>query len=514
MALAYQPSSSADQSRFARLKAYRITDADRRLLRQLKGVIEPHMTRIVDAFYEHVAKFPEAVQIVTNAKTTIERLKKTNPNYFAEMFRGEFDEQYFESRRIIGEIHARVELPPEWFFASMSTYYDIIIPIITSAYKFKPSMLAAAMCAFQKAFNLDQSLITETYLSHVLNVVGQVSRESKSIGDTLRLTSQQLHVGAQESHLATSEVSNVCEQLAVAAATQAEAAQKAFRSMQNLSQNSSEMVRGVKTQNESLNKAETAAQEVQDKIGEITTQAALWQEIRQRIQAIETMSTAVKETSERVSQMDKRSAEFGRIVQTIDSIAEQTNLLALNAAIEAARAGDHGRGFAVVADEVRKLAEDSSSATKEIANLIRAVQQGTKETSASMAKTMEGVEDVKAVTGQAAACLEGIAAASTSAGKESHRLADAMSSVAKVAQENSGRLRAVEVEVQEVNGLIENIAAITEQNSASASEVSASAHEMSAQVEQFTSLTNDLDNQIAALTKLSETATHIIDKMS
>ena len=43
--------------------------------------------------------------------------------------------------------------------------------------------------------------------------------------------------------------------------------------------------------------------------------------------------------------------------------------------MEAARAGEQGRGFAVVATEVRNLAQRSSSAAKEIKDLIGASVQ-------------------------------------------------------------------------------------------------------------------------------------------
>lgn len=79
--------------------------------------------------------------------------------------------------------------------------------------------------------------------------------------------------------------------------------------------------------------------------------------------------------AEQIKLLRNHANDIGGATELISEITDQTNLLALNAAIEAARAGDVGRGFAVVADEIRSLAERTGSATDEIANTIRLVQQ-------------------------------------------------------------------------------------------------------------------------------------------
>ncbi len=110
------------------------------------------------------------------------------------------------------------------------------------------------------------------------------------------------------------------------------------------------------------------------------------------VKKMQDIAVVVRQSAENIQKLGESSTQIGQIISVIDEIADQTNLLALNAAIEAARAGEQGRGFAVVADEVRKLAERTTEATKQIATMIKGVQN---ETESAVGIMQKGNDEVK-----------------------------------------------------------------------------------------------------------------------
>ena len=143
------------------------------------------------------------------------------------------------------------------------------------------------------------------------------------------------------------------------------------------------------TSNEIAGNCQAAAQASQNSSRKAQSGSGLVQE---SVQIMSRIADQVTVAAKAIDELGSQSNQIGKIVGTIEEIADQTNLLALNAAIEAARAGEQGRGFAVVADEVRALAERTTRATKEIAQMIKSIQQHTKEAVGTMELGVKEVE--------------------------------------------------------------------------------------------------------------------------
>ncbi len=143
--------------------------------------------------------------------------------------------------------------------------------------------------------------------------------------------------------------------------------------------------------------------------------------VRETIEGMEEIRQSVIETNAVVARLGDRSVAIGKILNVIEDVAEQTNLLALNAAILAAQAGEYGKGFSVVAAEIRELSERTASSTRDIANLIRGVQDEVENALRATSSGSTLVETGVSLSHQAGKALNNIlesATKSSSMGKE------------------------------------------------------------------------------------------------
>jgi methyl-accepting chemotaxis protein len=166
--------------------------------------------------------------------------------------------------------------------------------------------------------------------------------------------------------------------------------------------------------------------------------------VSRSVSAIGQVNRMANELEQDMTTLGEQARAISGIMGVISDIADQTNLLALNAAIEAARAGEAGRGFAVVADEVRKLAEKTMTATKEVGDSIRSIQDG----------TTRNVDRVK-------------------------NAAEAAKNASGLAEESGHALEEIVTLVDETTAQVQSIAAASEEQSASSEEINRIVEEVS-----------------------------------
>ena len=213
----------------------------------------------------------------------------------------------------------------------------------------------------------------------------QMADETNKMLENIRNMTKTIQKTAESVADASGTLTNTAEQSAHATQSVAQSITEVAEASHGQMDSVAEAKHQVHAFTRGLSDATSAIENVADDI-EHTSQKA--EEGNQLVVATVDQMNAIADTvvssSEVVAKLGERSKEIGNIVEVISGISGQTNLLALNAAIEAARAGEHGHGFAVVAEEVRKLAEEAQNASKQIGDLIRAIQEETEEAVTAM----------------------------------------------------------------------------------------------------------------------------------
>jgi methyl-accepting chemotaxis protein len=207
--------------------------------------------------------------------------------------------------------------------------------------------------------------------------------------------------------------------------------------------------------------ADSASQSISSvTAGATEMNAAITEIARRSEQAAMVASDAVDVvtgTSATVEELGRTSSDIEQVLKTITSIAAQTNLLALNATIEAARAGEAGKGFAVVAGEVKDLAQQTATATEDIARRISAIQTTSTEATSAISRIGEVIDEINGHQGAIAAAVEQQTATTGEMGRSMGEAAEASARIAATITTVAEAARATESDVVASQAVISTV---------------------------------------------------------
>jgi methyl-accepting chemotaxis protein len=298
-----------------------------------------------------------------------------------------------------------------------------------------------------------------------VEVLAQSAEESSSSILQMAATNDEVAENIQALAASVEETTAAIEQMTYSI-------KEVAKNIEDLSATTEETSSSMNEMDVSISQVETNANETAKLSEQAQRDAESGAEALSRTLAgIDKIKESSKEAAQVIEALGKKIQAIGNILNVIDDVAEQTNLLALNAAILAAQSGEHGKGFAVVADEIKDLAERTGASTKEISELIRAVQDSSKLAVTAMDRGVRNVEEGVRLGQETETALKKIQ-------DSSHRSTQMVKAIARATIEQARGSKQVTMAINRIAQTVQQIASATAEQARGSEQIMKSAEKM------------------------------------
>ncbi len=306
-----------------------------------------------------------------------------------------------------------------------------------------------------------------------LSVQAEVTADiTGAIADSFNLMIEELRKIIINIQSATSQTTGVLDQLLYNSQRTDQAAETQATRILGVNTSIVDLNRAIRQVSEGANVSAQVAQEARAN----ASNGGL--AVTRTIGSMNRIRSNVQETSKKIKRLGESSQQIGEIVRLIDDIADQTNMLALNAAIQATMAGEQGKGFSVVAEEVRRLAERSAKATREIAALVKSIQDDTGEAVVSMEESTREVVDGSKLAdeaGQALNAIEGVV----------ERLANLILNISGLSQQQTATSQGIAASMSQIAQLTQDATILRRESNEAVAMVAMTAAQLNNSVSAF-----------------------------
>jgi len=170
------------------------TQADAEALLWSRSIVQRALDDIVERFYDRQTSIYE-VSVIIGDSETLNRLRAAQRNYIAELFSGNYDQEYVNGRLRIGLVHKRIGVEPKFYLSAVKSLRDILASVLRENIQ-EREIFIGTLAALDRLLYFDTDLIVSTYLRSMVQEIeasrSQIVRYAQSLEAKVAERTQEL----------------------------------------------------------------------------------------------------------------------------------------------------------------------------------------------------------------------------------------------------------------------------------------------------------------------------------
>ncbi|HEY7158374.1 MAG TPA: protoglobin domain-containing protein [Gemmataceae bacterium] len=126
-------------------------------------LLAPHLTALIDDFYDEIGHHPNARKVITGGQAQINRLKGTLIQWLRELLAGRYDQSYVARRWQVGWRHVEIGLEQVYTNAALSRLRLGLIRALQDNWQGDLKELQDTVRSLNKLLDLDLAIIEDAY---------------------------------------------------------------------------------------------------------------------------------------------------------------------------------------------------------------------------------------------------------------------------------------------------------------------------------------------------------------
>jgi signal transduction histidine kinase len=139
------------------------TEESARSVAATAELLTPHLTALIDDFYDEIGRHPNARKVITGGQAQIKRLKGTLIQWLRELLSGCYDRDHVARRWQVGWRHVEIGLEQVYTNAALSRLRLGLMRALYDNWQGDAKELQDTVCSLNKLLDLDLAIIEDAY---------------------------------------------------------------------------------------------------------------------------------------------------------------------------------------------------------------------------------------------------------------------------------------------------------------------------------------------------------------